>query len=162
MSTFTRASATPKPTRHAAQPAAAGLCVLLLLAGCAPTSSEPVTVVLIGDREFVVEVPMTPEAQEMGLSGREYLAAGTGMLFAYDSPKVVGVWMPDMNFPLDIAWIRNDEVVGVITMDPCTEADQEQCPVSVSPTDVDAFLEVPAGALGGVAEGTPVMVTQRP
>ena len=56
----------------------------------------------------------------------------------------------------DAAWIVDDQVLVIETLDPCTMTDQSKCPRWTSPGDVDALLEVPAGALEGVQVGETV------
>lgn len=68
----------------------------------------------IGDKQISVEIADTSEERAQGLSGRERLALGTGMLFVFDEPGIYGFWMKDMNFPIDIVWIdEKGRVVGV-------------------------------------------------
>ena len=69
----------------------------------------------IGESELMVQVVSTAEDMNKGLSGRENLEEGNGMLFIYQSPQKVSFWMPDMNFPLDIIFLDNDEVVYIET-----------------------------------------------
>ena len=81
------------------------------------------------------------------------------MYFAFRTPQSHGVWMPDMHFPIDVAWIANGKVVGVLTLQPCSQhRGPEQCPVHNSPGPVDAMLEVPKGALSGVHVGDAIVL----
>jgi uncharacterized protein len=68
----------------------------------------------IGDTSIQVEVVDTPETREKGLSGREALPEGTGMLFIFDRPTQYGFWMKDMKFAIDIVWIdEKSHVIGI-------------------------------------------------
>lgn len=68
----------------------------------------------INGQEIMVEIARTPDALRKGLSGRESLTGGMGMLFVYDDSGVYGFWMKDMNFALDIVWIDEDfRVIGI-------------------------------------------------
>jgi len=59
-------------------------------------------------------VSRSEEDRNRGLSGREYLNDGEGMLFVFASSTRPGFWMKDMKFPIDIIWINADkEVVGI-------------------------------------------------
>ncbi len=51
---------------------------------------------------FKVELAETPEEQEKGLMFRSYLAPDKGMLFLYDSPQTVSMWMRNTLIPLDM------------------------------------------------------------
>lgn len=132
---------------------AAVLALLLTSCSAAPTA----TMVHVGPQlQFEVELAETPMQRERGLSGRADLPSGTGMLFVYPEPAVRSFWMPDMSFPIDLAWITDGRVVAVETLQPCPSRDQ--CPAHESPAPVDVVLEVPAGALDGVQHGSPVSI----
>ena len=70
----------------------------------------------------VVEVADEEAEQSVGLSGREAVPAGTGMLFVFDEARTPddGYWMMGTLVPLDIAFLGPDGVVlGIETMQPC-------------------------------------------
>lgn len=136
---------------------AAATAIALALAGC--TGHTPATATVeVGAARFDVEVAATADQQREGLSGRDRLDEGTGMLFTFAHAGQQQVWMAGMAIALDVAWISDGQVLDVLTLDPCTEPDQDQCPRWTSPGDVDALLEVPAGSLAGVAAGDTVTV----
>ena len=68
-----------------------------------------------------VECVVSPIKLAKGLSGRESLKKGTGMLFIFDDIKKQSMWMPDMKMPLDVVWL--DEVMSVVNisygLEPC-------------------------------------------
>lgn len=138
---------------------AAAVALTLALAGCAGDSPATATVT-IGSARFDVELARTADQQRAGLSDREALPAGTGMLFTFAHAGEQQVWMAGMAVALDVAWISDGQVLDVLTLDPCTEPDQDTCPRWTSPGDVDALLEVPAGALTRVTAGDAVTVTE--
>ncbi|MET4224544.1 DUF192 domain-containing protein [Oerskovia enterophila] len=119
------------------------LAALVLLSGC----GTPTSIVSIGEQTFTVEVADTPDTQRAGLSDRDDVPAGTGMLFPFDEPGPREVWMAHTRVPLDIAWILDGQVVAVETLPPCKFDAVTNCPTYASPGDVDSLLEVPAGAL---------------
>jgi len=80
-----------------------------------------------------------------GLSGRESLGEGKGMLFIFNGSAVRSFWMKDMNFPIDIIWIKDDEIVGFVENAPIPEA--VKIPSFRSPSDVDKALELNAGSV---------------
>lgn len=55
-----------------------------------------------------VEIASTPEARTKGLSGREASTNGEAMLFDFNTTGNYCIWMKDMKFALDIAWIDKD------------------------------------------------------
>ncbi|MDO5645921.1 MAG: DUF192 domain-containing protein [Dermabacter sp.] len=136
------------------------LALASLLVGCAHREAPTVTVA-VGDIEFRVEVAQGEQAQRDGLSGRESLPEGTGMLFAFEGKQEQQVWMAGMEIPIDVAWIADDRVLAVDSYTPCTLTDQSQCPRWTSPAPIDAFLEVPAGSLEGIEPGTLVTITEK-
>ena len=83
-----------------------------------PTSTPgpPHPTVTIGDTVFRAELVSTPEARARGLSGREELPAGTGMLFLFETGVAPPFWMKEMRFPLDLVWIGKDCTVVDITV----------------------------------------------
>lgn len=52
---------------------------------------------------FVSEAEMTN-----GLSGTASLPPNTGALFVFEDKGYYGIWMRNMNYPIDIAWIDED------------------------------------------------------
>jgi uncharacterized membrane protein (UPF0127 family) len=54
---------------------------------------------------FSVKVADTEEERRQGLSGTAGLAPRGGMLFVFDENDQHGIWMKDMNYPIDILWI---------------------------------------------------------
>ncbi len=131
------------------------------LTGCSGDTAPRAATVTVGeDLEFQVDVADTPQQQSEGLSGRQDLPAGTGLLIPFESGKEREVWMAGMEIPIDIAWIADGRVVQISTLDPCTENRQSLCPRWKSPGAVDALLEVPAGALKGITPGTPVSIRE--
>ena len=64
--------------------------------------------VKIAGKKLKVDLVLTPEAQERGLSGRIGLGEDEGMLFVFDHPDKYSFWMKDMNFPIDIVWLGED------------------------------------------------------
>ena len=79
--------------------------------------------IIIGDKEYTVEIADTSEEQKKGLQDREYLPQDSGMLFVYDKPQdKVEFWMKDTIIALDQIGINEDgEVTKVYTAKPKDE-----------------------------------------
>ena len=117
-------AATAPPTQQ--PPAASPTPVTATATATAPaTATVPPTatpapiqgpVVKIGDALFPVDLALTPEQRSQGLSGREVMAADTGMLFIFDNEGNLTFWMKEMHFPLDIVWIGADCTVADVTL----------------------------------------------
>lgn len=100
--------------------------------------------VQINNVKIPVEVAQTPAEVEKGLSGRASLDAASGILFIFPKPDYYRFWMPDMNFPIDIIWIREDRIVG-ISPDISNEFNPANPKFHTSPRPADRVLEANAG-----------------
>ena len=98
---------------------------------------------VIGDRvRLTVELARTMDEKLRGLSGRHGLEPGQGMLFVYDRPQAISIWMKDMRFALDIIWIRGGRIVQIEKQaPPLTPGGPERIYTATG----DLVLEVPAG-----------------
>ena len=118
------------------------------------------TEIAVGGVPLAVELAYQPADTSLGLSYREGLAAGTGMLFLFEGAAPRSFWMRGMQFCIDIIWIENDAIQGAaesVCPEPPGTADAD-LPSYVSPVPVSYVLEVPAGwlAANGLGVGTPV------
>ncbi len=101
----------------------------------------------INGHKISLEISDTPAAREQGLSGRDSLAADSGMLFIFSVPGNYGFWMKGMKFPLDIVWIASDTVVGwEANVDPQIGVPENELKLYFPPVPVDEVLELPAGS----------------
>ena len=108
--------ATPLPTA-AELPTPEPATVDPVLPTVEPTPNMAQPQLSIGPATWPVELAITPEDRNQGLSGREVLPEGTGMLFVFESDQHLTFWMPDMNFPLDMVWIDSSCHVVDVTLD---------------------------------------------
>ena len=61
-----------------------------------------------------VEIADDQSERVQGLSGRNELKIGVGLLFIFDILDMHGIWMKDMNFPIDIIWFdENKKIVSI-------------------------------------------------
>lgn len=68
----------------------------------------------IGDKDYTVKEAKTEEEKNKGLQGITELDQNSGMIFYFDNPQTVSMWMKDTLIPLDIIFINsNDEVSKV-------------------------------------------------
>lgn len=65
----------------------------------------------VGNKEYKVQIAETPEEKKKGLQGVKELPQDEGMLFVYDEPQEVSIWMKDTLIPLDIIFINEDQEV---------------------------------------------------
>lgn len=77
--------------------------------------SYATTTVIVNDSAFIVDIADTKEKVIRGLSYREKIEQGTGMLFVFDRLDNHGIWMKGMNFSIDVLWLDDDgRVVYII------------------------------------------------
>ncbi len=100
------------------------------------------TLVIAGRVRVTVEVARSSAEQIRGLSRRPNLKPSHGMLFVYDRPQPVSIWMKDMRFPLDILWIRGGRIVKIEKRAPPLDP---HGPERIYTATADQVLEVPAG-----------------
>ena len=80
------------------------------------------TNIYIGNKEYKVQEAHTEEEKEKGLQGVSSLPEDQGMLFFFEEPQEVSMWMKDTLIPLDIIFINEDnEVIKVAQGEPNDE-----------------------------------------
>lgn len=99
-------------------------------------------ILVLAETSIRTEIVDTPAKRILGLSGRDSLSKGTGMLFVFETPDLHGFWMKDMNFPIDIIWFNEySEVIHIVE-----NASPESYPETFTPPSPSLYvLEVPAG-----------------
>ena len=65
----------------------------------------------IGSREYKVKEATSDEEKAKGLQGVTELPEDEGMLFYFDPPEDVQFWMKEVDIPLDIVFIDEDQEV---------------------------------------------------
>lgn len=80
------------------------------------------TTIYIGNKEYKVQEAHTEEEKEKGLQGVSSLPEDQGMLFFFEEPQEVSMWMKGTLIPLDIIFINEDnEVIKVAQGEPNDE-----------------------------------------
>jgi uncharacterized membrane protein (UPF0127 family) len=127
--------------------------LLFLLAGMFALPSPPAGASMRVERLWLVtsagketpidaEIAEEPEEKRLGLMFRTELADGRGMLFPYEEPHELTMWMHNTYIPLDMVFIRADGVIHRI--EARTEPLSDRIIASEGP--VLAVLELPGGA----------------
>jgi poly-gamma-glutamate capsule biosynthesis protein CapA/YwtB (metallophosphatase superfamily)/uncharacterized membrane protein (UPF0127 family) len=98
----------------------------------------------IGTAIIRAELATTEAEQLQGLSGRPLLAANTGMLFVFQNSADWGIWMKDMNFPIDVLWVTNGLKVSDIVENMLPSSYPN---IYTSHVPTKYVLEVPAGTV---------------
>lgn len=100
----------------------------------------------LGGQKFTVGVADSMALRAAGLSGRSGLRDDEGMYFIFNSPGKHSFWMKDMEFPIDIVWIKGDRVVGFSeNVQPEPNKTIFGLTIYRPPEEVDRVLEVSAG-----------------
>ena len=107
----------PVPTVAPAEPTIVPTPVNTPTTPPSPTPSDATPTVTIGGASFTVDLADAPEKRFQGLSGREILEEGTGMLFVFQEERQHTFWMKDMRFPLDMIWITTECTIADIIAD---------------------------------------------
>ena len=74
-------------------------------------SSRPVIKEIYTKKIYIKNIPIyaeiadTQSKRKNGLSGRLGLSQDQGMLLVFENSDTYGIWMKDMNFPIDVMWI---------------------------------------------------------
>ena len=134
------------------------LLIVALLANTASAQEyskygNALTKITVKDVPVVAEVVSTPPKQYLGLSHRQELPAGRGMLFLMRQNKHQIFCMRDMLIPIDIIWITDGKVAGIHKNLSPTDKSSFRSPVPVR-----LVLEVPGGFVDrhGITVGDPV------
>ena|SRR3990167_6904716 len=122
-------------------------CILILLFLFWPGEGHARfgTVTFADQTTITVEIAQTPESREQGLSGRTALKEGEGMLFLFDEPQIISLWMKDMLFFIDMLWIKDDVIMAIEESVPVPAQNTSFLPQYTFEEPVPMVLEVPAG-----------------
>lgn len=102
----------------------------------------------IGNFTFKVEIVDTMAKKQLGLGGHESLGENEGMLFPFNPPSAQTFWMKGVTFPIDLIWIKNNQVVGFSeNLEPQGNVLDSNLAIYRSPGVVNNVLEVKAGTV---------------
>lgn len=123
---------------------AALLAAVVLLAPIVGVAAEEQTLILqtaSGAHRYNVEVADTTAKRAKGLMFRRSLPKTGGMIFLYDQPQVLGMWMRNTYIPLDMVFINDDGKVHRVE----TNTEPFSTDIISSEGAVVAVLELNAG-----------------
>ena len=112
-------------------------------------ASKPASVQMRHDKEVTIngellklEIAQSPSAITRGLSGRKKMEEDEGMLFIMPNVETQTFWMKEMQFPLDIVFLREGRVVDLVTLQ---KPSLISIPTHQSKEMADMVLELNAG-----------------
>lgn len=113
--------------------------------------------ITVGPASLMVDIADSDSERAQGLSGRESLAEGEGLLFLFDKDDVWAIWMKDMHFPIDIIWADAEGSIITISPDVLPESYPE---IFIPVAPARYVLEVPAGytARQGIVVGDKIVI----
>lgn len=105
--------------------------------------------VFIGEQLYTLEYARTEKEQARGLGEREQLCETCAMAFPFAVPGKYAFWMKGMRFPLDIAWISQEN--RVVHIERSVAPDSKE--VYVPEEGASIVLEFNAGVLDAITVG---------
>lgn len=102
----------------------------------------------VDDTILQVQVADTQPRRVLGLMHQEELPLDEGMIFVFDSVGQYGMWMRNVQFPLDMIWFDENGVAVHIeeSVPPClTALEAMTCPSIDPPVQALYVLEATAG-----------------
>lgn len=100
--------------------------------------TNDIATIKLGSTKITAEIVTTPAAQARGLSGRERLPEGRGMLFKFSKPGIYTITMREMLFPIDIIWIKDGRVVHMQNNAPAPAVGED--PVLYTPSQESTYI----------------------
>lgn len=91
----------------------------------------PTAPMQIGTVAVAASIARTPAERVQGLSGTPFLPEDVVKLFVFDEPGAHGIWMKDMRYPIDIAWVDEGGIIVHVeaSVDPATYPTSFSSPV---------------------------------
>lgn len=87
------------------------LALFFFLIGISTLAKTPK--ITINNRTFNLYIAKSSRDKEVGLSKYTNLSQNQGMLFPFGTASNYSFWMKDMQFPIDIIFIRNNKIVVI-------------------------------------------------
>lgn len=93
------------------------------------------------DKTLTVEIAVNPQQHQQGLMFRRALPVDQGMLFFFETPQVITMWMRNTYLPLDMLFIDQQGKIIGISKRVIPQSDD----LIVSPKPAIAVLEINGG-----------------
>lgn len=102
--------------------------------------------IIINGNIIQIEIADSNEERIRGLSNRTSLPDSSGMLFIFPDVNYHSIWMKEMNFPIDIIWIKYGIIVDLVNNAP-VPVNNLNIATFTPQTTADSILEMRAGAI---------------
>ncbi len=104
---------------------------------------------LLHDEIFTARIADTDDKRTLGLSGTSGLGKNEAMVFKMPGLNRYSFWMKDMQYPLDILWLKGNTIVDMAPRVPPAPigAPDDQIQKYTSRLDADIVVEVVSGTV---------------
>ena len=110
-----------------------------------PALLKQPTNIWLGDGVFRTKLALTDITRTKGLSGTKEITADEALLMVFPSEGKWGIWMKDMNFPIDIVWLnKNKKVIYIVKNAPPSDS---TATVFAPNNPAKYIVELPAGTV---------------
>lgn len=99
----------------------------------------------INNQRFNLTVAKSDQEKEIGLSERQSLPQDSGMLFVFEELNYYSFWMKNMRLPVDIIFIRGDQIVTIYENVQPPKEETTSLPIYKPKEPADKVLEINAG-----------------
>ncbi|MCL2792658.1 MAG: DUF192 domain-containing protein [Spirochaetaceae bacterium] len=90
------------------------LCLFITFISCRSAASNERDIITINGNTLNIEIAETEEQRRVGLMHRKSLDRNSGMLFVFESDRILSFWMKNTYIPLSIAFISSDGTIREI------------------------------------------------
>ncbi|RYZ86967.1 MAG: DUF192 domain-containing protein [Moraxellaceae bacterium] len=116
-----------------------------LFANNSQTVSRYDETITIGDINYQADIARTVTDLQHGLSDSPQIAADQAMVFIFPTLSKWGIWMKDMNYPIDILWLDKAKKVQHIVEDAQPDSYPETS--FYPPSDARYVIELKSGTV---------------
>lgn len=89
--------------------------ILLITVGCTQQQSQKPCFIQLGKAKWQVEIARSDEEREKGLMFRSYIPEENAMIFVFEKPHPVNMWMKNTYISLDMLFMDKNFSVNGIT-----------------------------------------------
>lgn len=113
------------------------LILSLLTTACSASPAFPIIELQLKGKNYQIEVADTPQRKSQGMMFRQSIHPNSGMLFAYETPVNVNIWMKNTLIPLAVIWLDAQAVImDMKVLYPCSS---RNCP-SFGPPQASMYV----------------------